>query len=432
MEADGLSVPRTARLFELFKRVSDTVLAGSLLLGLAPFVLLLSRPGRGTWIDRHDRVGRFRSRFQLRVFGPAGPHIALLSLYPALWNIIRGDMSFIGPRPSPPEPSDEARAYGGSLDVRPGLFCLGWLRQRGNIAWDGEFAADAEYLRARGFSCELGMWLRLFPALVRRGSVKPPPRFDLLGFTVDNLTMDQAVRAIVTPLQGGGPRHVAFLNAHYANVAAGNAEYRSALRCADLLLPDGSGLRMAGRMRGTPVLENVNGTDLFPRLCSTLEQEKRSLYLIGGRPGRAAAVGRWVGERYPTLKVSGSSSGYMSEQEWDDTVRLLRAVRPDVVLVGLGAPNQDIRIRQTLMTAGAGTVVSVGGLFDFYSGEIPRAPVWMRELGVEWIYRLAQEPHRMWRRYLLGNARFLYSVWRDSRNMPAKRARLTEGEECAR
>lgn len=421
---------RQTSLFDTAKRVGDVLLAGCLLGLLWPWQAVASDPRRGVVIETSRRIGRFGVPFGMRVFGAGGPRARLLSWYPSLRNIIGGELSFLGPRPVPVEemyPSDMACAE--RFTVRPGLLGLAWLRQRSRTGWDGELAADLEYVRNRGFISELGIWLRLGFALILGDWRPSPPTSDILGFTVNNVTMANAVGTIREAASGSGPRHVAFLNAHYANVAHRNPAYREALGQADLLLPDGSGVAVAGKILGTPIRENVNGTDLFPRLCQVLGRDRRSLLLIGGRPGVATAVGHWVSEHYPDVHVCGTEHGY--QNDWRATLKRLSSLRPDVVLVGLGAPLQDLLIRESLWQSPGRVFISVGGLFDFYSGSIPRAPMWLRELGLEWVFRLVQEPRRMWRRYLIGNLLFLARVIGQRRQMRRSSTLAIRRSECA-
>lgn len=229
---------------------------------------------------------------------------------------------------------------------------------------------------------------------------------------VDNLLLDQAVARIVSWCDEPGPRQVCFVNAHCVNEACRIPAYREVLRSADLVLADGSGLKLAGRLLDRPIRDNVNGTDLFPRLIDRLAG--RRVYLLGARPGVASRVARWIRRRQPSVVVCGTRHGYFDDRDEEQLVEAIAASRPDVLLVAMGVPRQDLWIAEHLDQLGAQVSIGMGGLFDFYSGRIPRAPRWMRELGMEWVYRLAQEPGRMWRRYLPGNAVFLARIARES------------------
>jgi N-acetylglucosaminyldiphosphoundecaprenol N-acetyl-beta-D-mannosaminyltransferase len=118
----------------------------------------------------------------------------------------------------------------------------------------------------------------------------------------------------------------------------------------------------------------------------------------------------WIAEHHPGTIVCGCNHGYFSPEEEADVIRRIADSGADVLLVAFGVPRQDVWISQHIRETGAKVAMGVGGLFDFYSGRTPRAPLWMREIGLEWFYRFYQEPGRMWKRYFVGNAVFLFRV----------------------
>jgi len=137
----------------------------------------------------------------------------------------------------------------------------------------------------------------------------------------------------------------------------------------------------------------------------------RSLFLLGARPGVAAAAAQSMRQRYPALRIAGTRDGYFDAAEEPAVIEQINASGADILLVAFGAPRQDLWLHQHRDVLAPPVRMGVGGLFDFYSGRIPRAPEWMREIGLEWAYGLLQEPGRMWRRYVIGNPLFLYRVW---------------------
>ncbi len=232
-------------------------------------------------------------------------------------------------------------------------------------------------------------------------------RTPLFGLPVDNVSIDEAVGLVLNRLEHSSPSRVCFLNADCVNVAWRNAEYRRLVRTADLSFADGTGLRIAGRWLDRPLRDNVNGTDLFPVLCKALASTSHRVFLMGGHPGVAADVAEWIEENYPGVNVCGVRSGYYAPEDESAVVREIADARPDLLLVGLGEPRQTEWVARNLKGTGATVGIGVGGLFDFYSGRVPRAPMWVRRRGLEWAYRMWQEPKRLWRRYVLGNSVFL-------------------------
>jgi N-acetylglucosaminyldiphosphoundecaprenol N-acetyl-beta-D-mannosaminyltransferase len=207
----------------------------------------------------------------------------------------------------------------------------------------------------------------------------------------------------------GDPARIYFVNAHCVNVARRDRRYQAALAGADFVLPDGSGVLMGARLLGLPIRHNLNGTDLVPMLLDAAAAEGRSVFLFGGRPGVADAVAARLRELYAGLRIVGTADGY-ADAEDGALVERINAARPDVLLVALGVPQQELWIDENWERLNVRLAIAVGGLFDFMSGRIPRAPVWLRKSGLEWSFRLLQEPRRLWRRYLIGNVRFVIAV----------------------
>jgi N-acetylglucosaminyldiphosphoundecaprenol N-acetyl-beta-D-mannosaminyltransferase len=179
------------------------------------------------------------------------------------------------------------------------------------------------------------------------------------------------------------------------------------LQKCGFVLADGIGLKLAGKILNSHIRQNVNGTDLFPLLCTALARENLGIYLLGGKPGVPEDVARWIAERHPSVRVSGCHHGFFSAAETASITEDIRRSGAAILLVALGVPRQEKWIREHQSESGVNIAIGVGGLFDFYSGRIPRAPLWIRELGMEWFYRFVQEPRRMWRRYFVGNFVFL-------------------------
>jgi len=230
----------------------------------------------------------------------------------------------------------------------------------------------------------------------------------LFGIRIDNLTMDRAVAEIAAATDHDGPpRQVSFVNADCVNLAHRHAQYRGALANSALVLADGIGMKIAGRVFGSQIRENLCGTDLFPRLCAALAGTGKAIYLLGARPGVAAAACDWIRRHYPETRIAGSHHGYYSAADEPAVIEAIAQSRADVLLVAFGAPKQELWIAKYLAASGAKVALGVGGLYDYYSGRIPRAPLWVRQIGMEWMWRLIQEPGRLWKRYLVGNVVFL-------------------------
>jgi N-acetylglucosaminyldiphosphoundecaprenol N-acetyl-beta-D-mannosaminyltransferase len=248
---------------------------------------------------------------------------------------------------------------------------------------------------------------------IPRGEARVTERISILGVPLDNVTMEEAIQGIVERLDDEAPRQVCFVNADCVNVACRNTQYREVLCNASMTLADGIGLKLAGLAFGRKIRDNVNGTDLFPRLCAKLAGTGKGTFLLGARPGACERVRDWVVRCYPEMAIAGCHHGYFPPEDEAGVVGRIADSGAALLLVAFGAPRQELWIARHLDKLGVKVAMGVGGLFDFYSGRIPRAPLWIRNLGMEWLFRLRQEPGRLWKRYLLGNPRFLARVARD-------------------
>lgn len=232
----------------------------------------------------------------------------------------------------------------------------------------------------------------------------------LLGVPVVNTTTEIAINTIGSLIANEllFPATIYFCNAHTLNIASGNDEFRSALRSANYIFGDGTGVRWGARMRGVRMLDNVNGTDLTPKLLSTVSAKRRTYYMLGADPStirNAATVAR---DRFKDWDQVGFHHGFVqSESETSAVIERINMVCPDVLLVGMGNPIQELWIDQNRDRLNAKVCLAVGGLFDFWAGNFSRAPAWLRRIGHEWIWRLWQQPVNKFKRYVIGNPIFL-------------------------
>jgi len=242
--------------------------------------------------------------------------------------------------------------------------------------------------------------------------VKPAPLhhryIPALDLSLANGTTDQAIAALLAP----GHRHAFFMNAHCCNIRRSDAAYAQAVARADMLLPDGIGVELAARMTGVQLTDNLNGTDLVPRLLKEAARRGKSVYLFGGKPGAADAAANALIHSTPNLRIAGTRDGYGQAVDTSAVIADINDSGADIVLVALGVPMQEIWVHKNahLMNAhlmNAGLILPVGALFDFLAGVVVRAPALVRKAKLEWVWRLAQEPRRLAKRYLAGNFTFL-------------------------
>ena len=215
-------------------------------------------------------------------------------------------------------------------------------------------------------------------------------RIGVLGVGFDALTMDQAEQAVLRLMETGGGT-VVTANPEIVLRCRTDAEYARAVNGADLVLADGVGDLLAGRILGTPLPERVAGADLVPRLLRDLADRDGSVFLYGGRPGVAEAAAAALERTYPGLRIAGTENGYIPDD--GELTASLRALRPDLVLAGLGAPKQELWMAEN-RDGLQSVLIGVGGLLDVFAGRVSRAPESWRRCGLEWLYRLLREPRR--------------------------------------
>ncbi len=238
------------------------------------------------------------------------------------------------------------------------------------------------------------------------------PTIEVLGLPVANLDAAAALELIDRIYNEQPGSLIAYANAHTINVAYADPAYREVLLRAGVVLNDGSGIALAARISGDRFSANLNGSDFNPRILELAAERGWPVYFLGGRPGVAATAAARLKARYPNLQVAGSRHGYWRLEE---TVQVIEAIRDSgatVVMAALGNPLQEKWLDKHLGSTGARIGVGVGAFLDFVAGEVPRAPAWMNRWGIEWVFRLVQEPGRLWKRYVLGNPLFLARVLR--------------------
>ncbi|MFY9233998.1 MAG: WecB/TagA/CpsF family glycosyltransferase [Fimbriimonadaceae bacterium] len=214
--------------------------------------------------------------------------------------------------------------------------------------------------------------------------------------------------------EGRKPVILGIVNAHTANLAHESETYRRALESSDVLINDGAGMAMAAKMRGHELKYNFNGTDLFPRLFSELSAPLK-VFLYGSSMRSNIQAKEAIERRFPMVEVVGHCIGFQRRKvaripgtpAEPDVVDLINRSGADLLLVALGQPKQEIWIAENAACLHVGVVCGVGALFDFLSGNVPRAPRIVRRAKMEWAYRLMREPRRMFRRYVMGNPKFL-------------------------
>jgi N-acetylglucosaminyldiphosphoundecaprenol N-acetyl-beta-D-mannosaminyltransferase len=235
-------------------------------------------------------------------------------------------------------------------------------------------------------------------------------RLNLFGVPIDALTMDASVARCRELILARRPAQHAVLNAAKVVQMMDDPGLRDAIRRADVVNADGMAVVWAGRLMGVPLPERVTGIDLMERLLAEAEHEGWPTYFLGARPDVLDAFVDVVRRRHPKLPIAGMRDGY-----FDDDAAVARDIRASgarLLFVGMSSPRKERFLARQLRNVGDLLAVGVGGAFDVGAGRTRRAPPWMQRAGLEWAFRLAQEPRRMAGRYLVGNVRFVWCVVR--------------------
>ena len=244
------------------------------------------------------------------------------------------------------------------------------------------------------------------------------PSSPIFDIPIDLAQHAELLRTISGWASEGRTRRVMYVNAHVVNQSHSTPGLRDALARADLVYCDGYGVRLAARALHLAVPHRMTGADWIWGLASLCQQRGQSIYLLGSEPPLAREAAARLQRWYPELRIAGAHHGYfeLGSPHNDRVIEDIVERAPDIVLVGMGTPKQELWSDRYADQLGGAVVWTVGALFDYVSGRTSRAPHWLADNGLEWIFRLAIEPHRLWRRYLIGNPAFLSRVYSATRD----------------
>jgi N-acetylglucosaminyldiphosphoundecaprenol N-acetyl-beta-D-mannosaminyltransferase len=250
----------------------------------------------------------------------------------------------------------------------------------------------------------------------------PRPSSSIFDIPIDLGPPVELLATVAAWAGEGRTRRVMYVNAHVVNSSRMTPRLGDALRRADLVYCDGYGVRLAARALHHDVPHRMTGADWIWDLAALCELAERSVYLLGSEPPTAQEAADRLRRFYPRLNVVGAHHGYfeLGTPHAERVVEDIVARAPQIVLVGMSTPKQELWADRYADRLGGTVVWTVGALFDYVSGHTPRAPRWLADNGLEWIFRLAIEPRRMWRRYLIGNPVFLSRVLAESKHHPQR------------
>ncbi len=241
-------------------------------------------------------------------------------------------------------------------------------------------------------------------------------RIPFMNTYIDNVSKTEAMEHIENCINNRIIGHVVTPNVDQIVKVENDSYFRQICNDAELLLADGHPLLWIAKWYKTPLKEKICGSDLVPELCEMAAKKGYSVFFLGAEPGVAAIAAEKLQTKYKGLKVAGVYSppfGFeKKEQEIDEINKILLASKADMLFVGMGVPKQDIFIYENKDKYKIPMSFSIGASIDFIAGTKKRAPRWMNEMGMEWVYRLFQEPKRMFKRYIVEDLKIFGLAWK--------------------
>lgn len=220
-------------------------------------------------------------------------------------------------------------------------------------------------------------------------------KINVMGVNFDNVTMAEALDRAREILDGGKTAYVVTPNAEIVYEAMHNEEMMQLIGGASLVLPDGAGVVLGSKILGTPLKQKVAGVEFADHLLDVLIEKNLKLYLLGSKPGVAELAAEKMLEKHPGLQICGMADGYFKDEV--EVVQKVNATGADVLFVCLGAPKQELFMRNHLDELNVKMMIGLGGSLDSFAGTVKRAPRWMIKVNLEWFYRLLKEPKRLGR-----------------------------------
>lgn len=231
------------------------------------------------------------------------------------------------------------------------------------------------------------------------------PRIKFMNIEIDNFTMDESLKEIERLIKKNKNSYVVTPNVDHIVQIEKGGKLVDVYKNADLILTDGKPLIWISKWYGTPIKAKISGSDLFPLLCDMSAKKGYKMFFLGSAEGIAAKAAKNLMKRYPGLKVVNTYSppfGFEDDEyEMEKIISIINESKPDILIVGLGCPKQELFIFDNKEMLRVPISLGLGASLDFESGKIKRAPEWMRNNGLEWLFRITQDPKRMIKRYLI-------------------------------
>ena len=239
------------------------------------------------------------------------------------------------------------------------------------------------------------------------------PRVTILNTVIDVLNVKETIDLVEKYVQTKTPLHLMGVNADKINEVNSNDLMKHIVNRCGIINADGASVILASKYLGKPLPERVAGVDLMQSLVALSEKKGYSVYLLGAKQRVVEQTAEVLKNRHPKLNIVGIHNGYFKEPDWPSISEELKEKNPDFVFVGITSPLKEYLIEYLQNQGHTSVFMGVGGSFDVISGNIPRAPLWMQKANLEWLFRVMQEPKRLFKRYFVGNWVFIKAVFKE-------------------
>lgn len=236
------------------------------------------------------------------------------------------------------------------------------------------------------------------------------PRITILDTTIDVLGVQDTIDLVEEYVITKTPLHLMGVNADKINEIRSNERLKKIVNNCGVINADGASVIMASKFLGKPLPERVAGIDLMNSLVELSAKKNYSIYLLGAKQEIVEKTAMVLKDKYMDLNIIGFHNGYFKESDWPNISSELKELKPDFIFVGITSPLKEYLIEFLQNDGNNGVFMGVGGSFDVISGKIQRAPLWMQKSGLEWLFRVIQEPRRLFKRYFLGNGKFIKDI----------------------
>lgn len=238
-------------------------------------------------------------------------------------------------------------------------------------------------------------------------------RIKILNTYIDNLSMAETVQEVDRFIVAEKPLHLMGVNADKINTLQDDRQLRDIVNGCDIINADGASVIWASKVLKKPLKERVAGIDLMQELLIHAEKKGYGVYFLGAKENVVKKMVMIFRKRYPDLNISGYRNGYFKKEDWAEIAEGIKKSGAQIVFVGITSPLKEYLVEYFQENGLTCVFMGVGGSFDVLSGNIPRAPLFMQKMGLEWLFRVMQEPGRLWKRYFVGNICFIVSVYKE-------------------